>query len=281
MRLRSLLLTVSAFLAAVHVFGVLASAPALPWAAVAAFGLLLAYAAAEGPNRPLLAAVAVLGVHALLTMPAEAAAGSRFQWTVSPFDDKGDLIDDFARRGYREAALMLLVVFLLLMAALAGEPPTRGVLLGGGVAMVLVAGYAAIRIGYVMLRIAAEAAVSRTDHNPWSTGGALGVLSSVPLAAGLVAVFVAVVAVRRPWVVAGAVLLVLGAVFRIDSALQSVLLPFGVTTDNPFAAWDGLVSSDTLPGFRESVRTGLEFAGVILVVAGLSHRAAGGRVREV
>ena len=196
---------------------------------------------------------------------------------MSPFDDRGDLIDDFARRGYREAALMLLVVTLLLMAALAGDPPTRGVLLGGVVAMALVAGYAAIRIAYVMLVVAA----TDTDDSPWSTGGALGVLSSVPLAAGLVAVFVAVVAVRRPWVVAGAVLLVLGAVFRIDAALQSVLLPFEVSINDPFAAWDELVSSETLPGFRESLRTGLEFAGVILVVAGLSHRAAGGRVREV
>ena len=72
MRLRPVLLTVSAFLAAVHAFGVLASAPALPWAAVAAFGLLPAYAAAQGRNRPLLAAVAVLAVHAVLTMPARA-----------------------------------------------------------------------------------------------------------------------------------------------------------------------------------------------------------------
>lgn len=291
MRLRPLLLTVSAFLAAVHAFGVLASAPALPWAAVAAFGLLLAYAAAEGRNLPLFAALVVLAVHAMLTMPARdgTGSGSRFQWTVSPFDDRNDLIDDFARRGYREAALMLLVVTLLLMAALAGglpargdlatrgDLPTRGVLLGGGVAMALVAGYTTIRIAAVMLLVAA----ADTDQPPWSAGGALGVLSSVPLAAGLVAVFVAVVAVRRPWVVAGAVLLVLGAVFRIDSALQSVLLPYEVTMNNPFAAWDELVSSDTLPGLRESLRTGLELAGVILVVAGLSHRASGGRVREV
>jgi len=271
-RLRPLLLTCSAFLAAVHVFGVLAGTPALPWAAVAAFGLLLAYAGVEDRNYPLLAALAALTVHAVATIPRKVEVSQYYLEVVEP-----GVIDGVTGRTLREAAFLLLVVTLLLFASLAGAPPARGVLLAGGGVMVLLAGYAAVRIADVMSRFAA---FSRTGRELWSTGADLSVLSGVPLAAALVAVFIAVVAARRPWVVAGAVLLALGAALRMDDVLQSVPLPYGAAIHDPFAAWDELTVSATLPGLRKSLRAGLELAGIILVVAGLSHRAAGGRVRE-
>ncbi|MEV4704843.1 hypothetical protein [Actinoplanes sp. NPDC049316] len=282
MPLRPILLAGSAFLAAVHAFGVLAGAPVLPWAAVAAFGLLVIHAGAEPRNRPLLAALAVLTVHALMTMPEKVNLSGQYFWTAtSATGHEPDLIDEIAWRDYREAGLMLLVVTLLLVASLGGGAvPTRGALLGGGAAMVIVVGYPVVRIADTANRIAAEAALGRTDQSPWSTGAALSVLAAVPVAAGLVAVLGAVVGVRRPWVVAGAVLLVLGAVLRIDYGLRSVLLPYQVAIHNPFAAWDGLTSSAVVPGLVAGLRTGLEFAGIILIAAGLSHRAAGGRVGQ-
>jgi hypothetical protein len=274
--LRPLLLAGSAFLAVVHVIGVLASAPVLPWAAAGALTLLLIHAGAGGRNYPLLAALAVLTVHALATMPEKAGSGSQFFWAeVQP-----DVIDEAARRDNREAALMLLVVTLLLFASLADPAPTRGVLLGGGIAMLLTAAYPVVRIGDIVTGVAAVAADSRTHQDPWAVGAALSLLAAVPVAVGVAALFVAVVAVRRPWVVAGAVLLVLGSLLRTDQAIRSLLLPYEVAMDNPFAAWDRLTSSTTLPGLAAGLRAGLELAGIILVAAGLSHRAARGRVGE-
>ncbi|MFI7597687.1 hypothetical protein [Actinoplanes sp. NPDC049681] len=279
-------MTVSAGLALLHIFGVLIAAPVLPWAATASFALLLIYVAMpagpaiDGDSRslPLLVATAVLVVHAAATMPPASHGARALQWTPMLGNGEPEPLGVIGERVFRDACLALLVVTLLL-AAVAGRggAPRRRALMAGGTAVLLLTGYAAVRIVDVSVRTAEEAA-----RSPARLGATVALVVAVPLAAGLVAVTVGMLSAQ--WsrtAMTGAALLAVASVGRMDAALSSLPLPYGVVAGNPLFSWTAVPFTSPVPGVVDAVRTGLEFAGILLVAAGVSHRAANGRVGEV
>jgi len=271
----------------IHVAGVLTASPAWRYAEVLAIGLLVAYAVVSGlptPRWAVPAALAVLMLDAVRTMPADRAAG--YGWQVLRPDTAG--VDRFAGV---EAGLAICWASLTAVAVLLAAWHRRGDRhLGPGVrpwrrrtavtaalAAVLITGYAAFRIIASWLTLA-------TDHRDHSTGAdptgadlagsvtAVSLAVLPPLGLGLAALALATaLAGHRRWLAsAGATVLAVTALSHVDAAIRAVPLPLHAGDQLAWSAAYAIGSTPLTPYPVAALTALLELTAYLLLVTGLT-----------
>ncbi|TDB93008.1 hypothetical protein E1091_12320, partial [Micromonospora fluostatini] len=155
MRRGPLLLTAAGACAAAHVAGVLMADPVWRYAEVLAIVLLLAYAVSNGlpaPRWAMPAALAVLLVEAVRTLPADRHAG--YGWSTYDPSARIDVPSGF-EAGLAASWASLTAVAVLLVVWRRGGWRRRPVV-AATVTAVLVTGYAVVRIVDVWLGLGAD-----------------------------------------------------------------------------------------------------------------------------
>ncbi|MGC5029877.1 hypothetical protein [Micromonospora sp. DT229] len=296
MRPRSLLLPSAGLLLAVHVVGVLTSAPILRHAEVLAVALILAYALVVGLPSPLWvvpAGLVVVAVDAWSTMPVD-PADAGYRWHVL---EPGPP-PKFTEGLWTGLELTWAALVFVLLLAFVNRPAGRRVTAGGRprtdrpasgrlvIGLLLAAG---AMLGYAVFR-AVEVRrntmeIELADQHDGQPGiGVLAAAVLAPLALALAALLLAVLLLRQGrWrATGGAVLLVVAALFHIDAALAPyTLLPLSPARGTVFT---GVVVSPILV-MAPALAVAAELTGYLLLVAGLRpdrpvrHRATGDHPR--
>ncbi|ROO52936.1 hypothetical protein EDC02_7890 [Micromonospora sp. Llam0] len=266
----------------IHAAGVLTASPAWRYAEVLAIGLLIIYAVASGlptPRWAVPAALAVLLLDALWTMPADRAEGHG--WQVLRPDTAG--VDRLA--GF-EAGLAIcwasLTAVALLLAAWhrrgnrhlgpGVHPRRRRTTVTAALAAVLITGYAAVRILAIWLTLA----TAQRDHPTGAdlAGSVIAVSLAVlpPLGLGLAALALATaLAGHRRWLAsAGATLLAVTALSHVDTAIRAVPLPLYAGDQLAWSAAYAIASTPWTPSPVAALTALLELAAYLLLVTGLT-----------
>ncbi|MFG2060612.1 hypothetical protein ACGFIK_04250 [Micromonospora sp. NPDC048871] len=292
MRLRSLLLPSAGLLFAVHLAGVLTSAPILRHAEVLAVALILAYALVVGlpsPRWVVPAGLVVVAVDAWSTMPVDPAAAG-YRWHVLEPGPPPEFTEGLWTGLELTWAALVFVLLLALVnrrATAGGRPRTDspasgrlviGLLLAGGPVL----GYAVFRVVEVRRNTMEVELADQHDGQPGTEVLAAAVLA--PLALALAALLLAALLLGqgRRRATGGAVLLVVAALFHIDAALAPyTLLPLSPTRGTVFT---GAMVSPILV-MAPALAVAAELTGYLLLVAGLRpdrpdrHRAKGDQPR--
>jgi hypothetical protein len=276
---RLVALLAAALLAAGHVLGVLTARPLLRSAEVLALLLLLAYALpAElpAPRWALPAALAAPVVDAVRTMPRAQPVTSG--WTVyGALPVEIDVWSAFGEGLRATWAGTAFAVVLLLWLATGGERARRPVpavrdraaLAGGALAVVLVAGYALVRVVQVW-RALVDPRGGYGDPDPVEAATAVGLAVVAPLLLALASLVAAVVLARRArWLAAGgAALLAAVALPSLDAALTAAPMPFAAY-DGALFAWFAITPTLSMPAPVPASTAAVELTAYALMVVGL------------
>ncbi|MEH0970683.1 hypothetical protein V6U77_06045 [Micromonospora sp. CPCC 205546] len=273
-----LLTTAAAACAAVHVAGILTARPVWRYAEVLAVALLLACAVLGGPRAPgraLPAALAVLLVDAVRTMPAEPDRDG-YGWKVSRPGDGIDVSSGVEFALSASWASLAAVVLLLVVWRSGGWRPRP--LAAASVAAVLITGYAVIRVVDVWLAVRAEGRWYAIDVGDVVTAVILSVLP--PVALGLAALVLAAVLAGhgRRLASAGAVLLALVALPQLDASVGVLSLPLGAGDRTALFAWYAITPTPSMPQPVAALTAAVELLAYLLLVAGLTASPRGARV---
>ncbi|MFV2086442.1 hypothetical protein [Micromonospora sp. LOL_021] len=273
MRRGPVLLTAAAGCAVIHVAGVLTASPSWRYAEVLAIGLLVAYAVVSGlptPRWAVPAALAVLMLDAVRTMPADRAEGHG--WQVLRPDTAG--VDRLAGV---EAGLALcwasLTAVAILLAVWHRHPRRRRTTVATALAAAVIIGYTVIRISAIWLTLAAD----HRDHPTGAdlAGSVIAVSLAVlpPLGLGLAALALATaLAGHRRWLAsAGAALLAVTALPHVDAAIRAVPLPLYVGDQLAWSAAYAIGSTPSTPYPVTALITLLELVAYLLLVTGLTN----------
>ncbi|MEV4490178.1 hypothetical protein AB0K04_08700 [Micromonospora coxensis] len=264
------LTTIATFMV-LHVAGVLTAEPIVRHAEILALLALAVYAAAAGlpvPRWPLPAALGVLVVDAVRTMPhvVSGTYSSRAWLTVDPA--RIDHWESFTG-GMRSTWAPLAFALLLLVVAGRGTRPPRAVLVAGAVVAVA---YPAARLVDIAVDL---------DSDQWRRGPTLAealttaVLAVLaPLALALAATLLAALLARYGrWIAAGgAGLLALAGLAHLDAALARVPALSFAGDDTALFAWHRITPSLALPAPVPAATAAVELAAFLLVVVGVTGR---------
>ncbi|MFI5836219.1 hypothetical protein ACIA5A_21345 [Micromonospora sp. NPDC051300] len=265
---RPLLLIAAAVCAALHAVGVLVAHPVWRGAEVLSLALLLAYALAGGlpwPRWPVPAALAVLLVDAIRTMPAAPGSGG-FGWRVldgnEPVDVTAGMEAGLSAGGAALAATVLLLV------GWRGRPRRRPALLTG-VAALPVVGYAAVRVADIRRELAAEADSysGGPDLTDVTSAMILAVLPALALAVAALALAALLAGRGRKLAAIGAVVLALVALPLIDASITALWLREEGT---PLFAWHAITPTSAMPQPVPALTVAVELTAYLLLVAGLT-----------
>jgi hypothetical protein len=299
-RSRLILLTGAAFLAAVHVLGVLLGSPIWP---LALAGALLALAAAGRPPRWLApVALAPLILQAALTVPRVHTGD--YGWFVTTFSAEpapSAALLDALDTSFRLAGAPFLFAAILLIALKADKSDKSGAMsegaargeVGGNpapgeadesVAPRWVSGIAVavmLLAGLAVLAYAATRVVALGSLDPVSGAAALVAAVFVPVVFALTsAALAAVISRRGRWPgVLGAFLLVVSALPMIDSALDALPTSYqvyGGSDPTRLFGWDFLTPSDALPGLVQALTVGVQLTGLLLLIGSKTIKPYGG-----
>ncbi|MEU4422210.1 hypothetical protein AB0F81_16410 [Actinoplanes sp. NPDC024001] len=264
-RARTPLLICAVVFAAAPAAGILLADPVWRYAEVLFYGLLLASTVVSGLSAPrwaLPAAVGLLLVDAVRTLPAEPGAGGQAWLMVAPADSV-DTPSEF------ESALALcwapLAAVILLLAVIwrrDGGPRRRGVLAAGSAVMVIGA--------FAIMRIAQVALAVRSGQLDAVIAVVLAVLPGLALALTALAL-AAVLARHGRWLAAaGAALLAIAAVAHLDASIGAVPLPLD-THRVALSSWSAFEPTLTMPQPFPALTSLVELAAFALLVVGLTR----------
>lgn len=274
MRERLILLAGAAFLAAVHVIGVLLGSPVWPPALVGALLALAAAGASTAAPRWLVpVALAPLILQAALTVPRVRTGD--YGWFVTEATSepaRSAVLLDALDTGFRLAGAPLLFAAVLLVAIRADR--TRAIrsdrsAQGSRVIAAAVALAGLPVVAYAVLRVGAVNQIGPAQIGPAQSGMTRAAAVAVPVAFAVLTAALAALIVRRRrrWPgVLGALLLTISALPMIDSALDALPSSFSSFEDpTRLFGWDVITPSDALPGPVPALTVGFQLAGFLLL----------------
>ncbi|WP_435124068.1 hypothetical protein [Micromonospora tulbaghiae] len=245
--------------------------PVWRYAEVVAIGLFLAYAVVSGlpaPRRSVPAALAVLLLDAVRTMPAD--PNERYGWQVLKPGGDIDTLSGFESGIAACWAPLTAVAVLLVVCHRAGW--RRRTAAAAAVAAVLVTGYAIVRIVDIWLAIGADQRQYPTG--PDSTDSVIAVSLAVlpPLALGLAALALAAALAGRHRRLAstGAALLAVAALPHLDASISAVPLPLHAGDRTALFAWQAITPTLSMPQPVPAITTLMELTAYLLLVMGLT-----------
>lgn len=278
-RFGPLLLTAAATSATAHALGILLAQPVWRHAEVLSLGLLLGYAVVSGPPAPrwvVPAALVAPLVDAVRTMPAAGDTGG-YRWQVLRPGEDFDVPSGF-ESGLALCWASITMVVLLLPICRRAADRRRPVVIAA-VMSVLVIGYVVVRVVDIRLAVRAEQGRSSggTDPDAAATAVVLAVLAPVALGLLAAALATASAGIGRQPALAGAVLLGVVALARVDASIDAVLLPLYAGERTALFASDAVTPTVSMPQPVPALTAAVEFVSYLLLVAGLtgSRRPAG------
>ncbi|MFG1677053.1 hypothetical protein [Micromonospora sp. NPDC049282] len=266
---RPLLLTAAAACAALHAAGVLVAHPVWRGTEVLSLALLLAYALAGGlpsPRWPVPAALAVLLVDAIRTMPA-APGGGDFGWRVVDGNDPVDVTAGF--EAGLTAGWAALAATVLLLVGWRGRLRPRPAVFAGVVALPII-GYAAVRVVGIRHDLAAEAHPypGGLDLTDVASAVVLAVLPALALAVSALALAALLAGRGRRLASAGAAVLALVALPLMDASIMAVPLPYSAGDGTALFAWHAITPTSAMPQPVAALTVAVELTAYLLLFAG-------------
>ncbi|QLQ34954.1 hypothetical protein [Micromonospora robiginosa] len=268
---RPLLLIAATVCAALHAAGVLVAHPVWRGAEVLSLALLLAYALAGGlpwPRWPVPAALAVLLVDAIRTMPAAPGgegSGWRFLDGTEPIDVTAGVEASLSAGG------AMLVATVLLLVGFRGRARRRPAVLAALAALPVV-GYAVVRVVDIRRDLVAEDRPypSGPDLTDVTSAMVLAVLPALALAVAALALAALLAGRGRRLAAAGAAALALVALRLIDAGIEAVPLSWSVGDGTALFAWYAITPTTAMPQPVPALTVAVELTAYLLLFAGLT-----------